>query len=151
MESHDTSSSGKLDFKVVGERLKQLRANNTQVEWAKMTGVDQGYVSQTETGKTKPSLKYLSRVSAITGCNIHWILTGEGGKYLPLRRQKVKEAAQAYPGNEKLMYAVQQLRQDPDLVKILSVLFRRKLGRRLLKEMATWDDRKIKALMLMIG
>jgi len=145
-----TSYPDALDFKAVGARLKELRANTTQVKWAQMAGVDQGYVSQTETGKIKPSLKYLARVSAIAGCNIHWILTGKGAKYLPLKREKVKEAAQRYAANEKLYYTVQQLRQDPELAKTLAALFRRKQGRRLLKQMATWDDKKIKALMLMV-
>lgn len=151
MENYDTSSLGALDFKAVGARLKELRLNTTQVEWARMANVDQGYVSQIETGKTKPSLKYLISVSATSGCSIHWILTGTGKKYLLLKHPKAKDAVQGYAANAKLYYTLQQLRQDPELVTTLSTLFRRKQGRRLLKQMATWDDKKIQALRLMVS
>ena len=150
MENYGTSSLDALDFKAVGARLKELRLNTTQVEWARMANVDQGYVSQTETGKTKPSLKYLASVSATSGCSIHWILTGTGKKYLPLKHPKVKDAVQGYAANAELYYTLQQLRQDPELATTLSTLFRRKQGRRLLKQMATWDDKKMQALRLMV-
>jgi transcriptional regulator with XRE-family HTH domain len=62
-----------------GSRLKAWRKflGLTQKEFAIKTGIHDVQIKKYETMTSSPSAEVLSRI-AITGVNLHWLLTGEG-------------------------------------------------------------------------
>jgi len=67
-----------LDFKAIGARIKEARtdAGQSQKQFADMIECDQAYVSQIETGVTKPSLAFLAALSKFSGQSIDYFLFG---------------------------------------------------------------------------
>lgn len=67
-----------IDFKKVGLRIKNLRGQYSQRELARLLKiVSQTYISEIETGQTKPSIDILYKISRFRGVSIDYILTGE--------------------------------------------------------------------------
>ena len=61
----------------LGDRLKLLRKNRTQKEFASQYGIPQGTLSKFEQGKLEPGIDFLTEVSKREEVPINWILTGE--------------------------------------------------------------------------
>jgi transcriptional regulator with XRE-family HTH domain len=61
----------------LGTRLKLLRKNRTQKEFASQYGIPQGTLSKYERGKLEPGIDFLTEVSKGEDVSINWILTGE--------------------------------------------------------------------------
>jgi transcriptional regulator with XRE-family HTH domain len=61
----------------LGIRLKLLRKNRTQKEFASQYGIPQGTLSKYERGKLEPGIDFLTEVSKREDVSINWILTGE--------------------------------------------------------------------------
>ena len=61
----------------IGDRLRFLRKNRTQKEFASQYGIPQGTLSKFECGKLEPGIAFLTEVSKREGVSINWILTGE--------------------------------------------------------------------------
>ena len=61
----------------IGERLRFVRKNRTQKEFASQYGIPQGTLSKFECGKLEPGIAFLTEVSKRGGVSINWILTGE--------------------------------------------------------------------------
>lgn len=61
----------------LGIRLKLLRKNRTQKEFASQYGIPQGTLSKYERGKLEPGIDFLTEVSKREDISINWILTGE--------------------------------------------------------------------------
>jgi transcriptional regulator with XRE-family HTH domain len=61
----------------LGTRLKLLRKNRTQKEFASQYGTPQGTLSKYERGKLEPGIDFLTEVSKGEDVSINWILTGE--------------------------------------------------------------------------
>jgi len=61
----------------LGMRLKLLRKNRTQKEFASQYGIPQGTLSKYERGKLEPGLDFLTEISKKEDVSINWILTGE--------------------------------------------------------------------------
>jgi transcriptional regulator with XRE-family HTH domain len=61
----------------LGTRLKLLRKNRTQKEFASQYGIPQGTLSKYERGKLEPGIDFLTEVSKREDVSINWILTGE--------------------------------------------------------------------------
>ncbi len=61
----------------LGNRLKLIRKNRTQEEFASRYGIPQGTLSKFERGKLEPGIDFLTQVSKGEGVSIHWLLTGE--------------------------------------------------------------------------
>ena len=61
----------------LGNRLRLLRKNRTQKEFASQYGIPQGTLSKFERGKLEPGIDFLTEVSKGEEVPINWILTGE--------------------------------------------------------------------------
>jgi len=69
----------KIDWKVVGRRLRELRGLDTrQADFARQLGISQGQLSRYEKGRSEIGADVLLRISQRFGKSIEWILTGEG-------------------------------------------------------------------------
>lgn len=89
-------SSKKIVKTEIGIRIKQVRGKNHQKEFAKIIGFSSSYLSEVESGKTKPSLELLIALSQITKYSLHWLLTGEGPMLLEPSEGMVKEHVALY-------------------------------------------------------
>jgi phage repressor protein C with HTH and peptisase S24 domain len=89
-------SSKKIVISEIGNRIKQVRGKDTQKEFAKMLGFSSSYLSEVESGKTKPSLELLVRISQIANYSLHWLLKGEGSMILESSEGMVKEDFVSY-------------------------------------------------------
>jgi transcriptional regulator with XRE-family HTH domain len=61
----------------IGDRLRFVRKNRTQKEFASQYGIPQGTLSKFECGKLEPGISFLMEVSKREGVSINWILTGK--------------------------------------------------------------------------
>lgn len=68
----------KSDF---GRRLKEVFDNATNQEIARKIGVSPPAVQNYVNGRI-PDGEKLILISSITKCNLHWLLTGQGDKYV---------------------------------------------------------------------
>jgi phage repressor protein C with HTH and peptisase S24 domain len=89
-------SSKKIVKSEIGSRMRHARGKDTQRKFAKMLGFSASYLSEAESGKTKPSLELLISISKITNCNLHWLLTGEGPMFLEPSEFMAKEDSASY-------------------------------------------------------
>lgn len=67
-----------VDFKLIGNRIKQLRKakGKTQEDLAADVYVTSGYISQIERGITKVNLETLSEIADILECDIADLVSG---------------------------------------------------------------------------
>ena len=63
--------------KTLGERIRSLRADLTQVEFAECLGIKQAMVSRYEADKETPSRRTIVRIAQFYGVSIEWLLTGK--------------------------------------------------------------------------
>ena len=63
--------------KTLGERIRFLRGDLTQSEFADILRIKQAMVSRYEADKETPSPKVLLRVAQFCGKSMEWLLTGE--------------------------------------------------------------------------
>ncbi len=78
MSSGRGRKSERIDWKAVGQRLRELRGFHvTQAEFAKRIGVSQGFLSYVERGEKELGAEVLLRISREFGKSIEWVLTGE--------------------------------------------------------------------------
>ena len=69
----------KIDWKIVGRRLRELRGFDTrQADFARQLGISQGQLSRYEKGKSEIGAEVLLRISQCFGKSMEWILTGKG-------------------------------------------------------------------------
>lgn len=90
-EKHNMKNT--LDFKAIGDRIKEARIDTgqSQKQLADLVECDQGYISQIEKGGTKPSLAFLAALSNLTGQSIDYLLFGLGVNRRPIRRKPTKQ------------------------------------------------------------
>ena len=89
-------SSKKIVKSEIGNRIKRTRGKDTQKEFAKTLGFSSSYISEVESGKTKPSLELLLKISQITNYSLHWLLTGEGPLLIEATASMVREDSASY-------------------------------------------------------
>lgn len=69
------------DLKAIGTRIKILRIQNdpdqTQAEFGAKLGFSGNMISKIERGRSEPTMKFLLRLSELTGRSIDWIMKGE--------------------------------------------------------------------------
>jgi transcriptional regulator with XRE-family HTH domain len=70
-------SDTELNLQAVGSRLKQLRAQTTQQEFARFLGISQAQLSKYELGQSAPPLGVLVKLAERYGKSTDWILTGK--------------------------------------------------------------------------
>jgi len=69
--------TGLVDLKDIGQRIRQLRGEENQTDFAKMLEVTQGQLSRYEAGTASPSLDVLVRLRKSKGRTVDWILIGD--------------------------------------------------------------------------
>jgi len=62
----------------IGARLRLLRGDMTQAEFGKKVGAVHSLVGAWERDERLVGARYLEPIAALTGCNLHWLLTGAG-------------------------------------------------------------------------
>ena len=69
----------------VAERLKELRykLGLSQKEFAERVGIHYMTLSKYESGKYRPSLRFLKKVEEVFNVNPQWLLEGKGDMFLP--------------------------------------------------------------------
>jgi transcriptional regulator with XRE-family HTH domain len=72
------------------DRIKTVRAKDTQAEFAEKLLVNITTIQKYEAGKSTPNAKVLQRIHEETGANLHWLLTGEGEPYNPGVRPELR-------------------------------------------------------------
>ncbi len=65
-----------INWTRVGERVRQLRGDLTQADFAGILGVSQGHLSYIERGQKEIGAEILLTLHRICGESIEWILTG---------------------------------------------------------------------------
>ena len=71
------TSKTKADFTAIGRRIRELRGNERQDDFAPFLGVAQSQLSRIESGQLAPSVEILLRLRERFGKSVDWILTGE--------------------------------------------------------------------------
>lgn len=104
----------------VGERLKKIRGDLTQQEFANIFKVKQNYISRYEAGRI-PNPKLLLKIAEYGGVTVDWILTGNSGKKTP---DMVKESTPPYGKDEidKEIYGLLKKLKQKDKKTILMML-----------------------------
>lgn len=77
----------KYPYKDIGGRLRELRGEILQKDFAKWLGMPQSQYNRYETGKNKPPLRILEKVATKKKISIDWILTGE--KETPISKPEI--------------------------------------------------------------
>jgi transcriptional regulator with XRE-family HTH domain len=70
-------SDSDVDLRALGSRLRELRAQTTQEEFAIFLGISQAQLSKYELGQSAPPLGVLIKVAEKYGKSTDWILTGK--------------------------------------------------------------------------
>lgn len=61
----------------VGSRIREIRGERTQNDFALVMEATQSYISDLERGKCLPSVSFLARLKEASGRSYSWILTGK--------------------------------------------------------------------------
>jgi transcriptional regulator with XRE-family HTH domain len=80
-----------LNREDIGLRIRAIRGERSQKEFAKITGATQSYISDLERGKCFPSVTFLARLSELSGRSYDWILTGKEEREVPVEPDKPVE------------------------------------------------------------
>ena len=67
-----------VNLRAIGQRIKELRAQRTQEEFARLMGVSQAQLSKYELGQSAPPLGFLTGLAKEAGKSVDWILTEKG-------------------------------------------------------------------------
>jgi transcriptional regulator with XRE-family HTH domain len=70
-------SDSNVDLKAVGLRIRQLRGQINQEEFAKGLGISQAQLSKYELGQSAPPLGVLIALGKSQVISVDWILTGK--------------------------------------------------------------------------
>ena len=65
-----------VDLRAVGQRIRQLRGETTQNEFARILGISQAQLSKYELGQSAPPLGVLTKLGNTSGKSVDWILGG---------------------------------------------------------------------------
>ncbi len=68
----------RADLAGIGERIRQLRGEVSQDDFAPSIGITQSQLSKIERGVLAPSIEMLLRLRKRFGKSVDWILSGEG-------------------------------------------------------------------------
>lgn len=76
----------------IAKRVKYLRGDRTQLQFAEALGISRGVLSSVESAYFMPSRKFLLALREVTGCDINWVLTGEGEPITAQKQDRPQEA-----------------------------------------------------------
>lgn len=91
---------GKNYARGIGERLRQIRGNLSQDEFADKHGVTRDRISDYENERSQPDLRFLASVAGHERISLNWLLTGVGEKTFEESFQKAFESI-AVPRGKK--------------------------------------------------
>lgn len=74
----------------IGSRIAHIRGDRSQAAFAKELGCHKNTLGNYERGNRSPDADFLVRMARI-GVNTHWLVTGEGPRYLADRAQGAHE------------------------------------------------------------
>jgi transcriptional regulator with XRE-family HTH domain len=102
----------------ISERIASVRKAKelSQQRFSGMLGVSRSYLSEVESGKSKPSIEILVGIATVfTDINSDWVLTGKGEMYRqPAQQPPARDTADAAAMTPKQAAAVQLLLQLPE-------------------------------------
>lgn len=110
----------------IGDRIKAWRhaLGLTQDEFAKRAGISKATLVGYEVGQRKPGADALAAI-AKTGCNMTWLLTGEGDM-LPKTRVSAEENASQYARRwEKIIALVEGIEDEQERAAFIDELYAR--------------------------
>jgi len=97
-----------IDYKIIGQRVQKTRMGlgMTQESLAEKLRVSTNYLSKIETGREKPNLEMLAKISVAVDVSLADLLTGvvEGRQYL--QKDFADILASCSPEKVRLMYDV---------------------------------------------
>jgi DNA-binding transcriptional regulator YiaG len=67
-----------IDLNAVGQRIRKLRGQVTQEDFARLLSISQAQLSKYELGQSALPLGALVKLAKRSGCTTDWILTGKG-------------------------------------------------------------------------
>ena len=97
-------SSRKIVKSEIGSRIKKARGRDNQREFANILGFSTSYLSEVESGKTKPSLELLVKISEYTKYSLHWLVTGKGPMIIEPSESMVTEGSALYGEREQYTF-----------------------------------------------
>jgi DNA-binding transcriptional regulator YiaG len=77
MRGRPRRSESEIDLSAIGERVRKLRGQITQEEFARTLGISQAQLSKYELGQSAIPLGVLTKLSRKYGSTADWILTGD--------------------------------------------------------------------------
>ena len=91
----------------IGTRLREIRGDLTQQEFADKLDLSRSYVSDVERGRSYPSIPFLVAIAANCDTSLDWLLTGEEDATQYKTRLLVKEEQE----QTELLQLVEKLKQ----------------------------------------
>ena len=76
MRGRPRRSEAEVDLQAVGERVRQLRGQITQEDFARTLGISQAQLSKYELGQSALPLGILIKLAKMYKTTIDWVLTG---------------------------------------------------------------------------
>lgn len=67
----------KLDLKAMGSRIRDLRADVRQEDFAIQLGISQGHLSKVERGQLAPTLEIVLKLAVRFNKTLDWLVRGE--------------------------------------------------------------------------
>jgi phage repressor protein C with HTH and peptisase S24 domain len=110
--------NAKLSSKKIVKSEIGTRGKDTQKEFAKTLGFSSSYISEVESGKTKPSLELLLKISQITKHSLHWLLTGEGPLFIEATASMVREDSAFYGALGEFTFVPKLLLEDETGIEV---------------------------------
>jgi transcriptional regulator with XRE-family HTH domain len=71
-------SQSEVDLQSIGQRIRQLRGEATQEEFARALNISQAQLSKYELAQSALPLSLLAKLAERSGRTTDWILTGKG-------------------------------------------------------------------------
>jgi transcriptional regulator with XRE-family HTH domain len=65
-----------VDWPAIGTRLREVRGDVSQVEFGRLLGVPQNFVSRYERARARPSAEYLAAVARLKNVSLDWLILG---------------------------------------------------------------------------
>lgn len=110
----------KIDFGIIGERIKQKRKEKgiTQEQLAETMDVSIAYLSRVERGETNVNLKRIVQISEILEINVSELITGTNPKTeIYLDKEMKNVLASCPPEKQKLIYNIAKIIAGIDFKK----------------------------------
>ena len=106
-----------MNWVSIGKRFKALRGDESLREFSKRLGTSDGFLSEVERAKKKPSVKLIARLEEISGRSYSWILTGkeEGAGRTSRFAEERLSVVHGKEAGEKLLGLVETLLKDREL------------------------------------